>query len=122
MPFLTTYATFVTLQFSIYERYMQYFREKLGPESFAKQELKINSQAGLLAGVFAAACTNSLEDITVAKQTNPETVIRKLIQEQGMSLFTKGLMARISYNAGQSVVFFNLVLYIGKLYDVELSD
>ena len=72
--------------------------------------------------MFAAACTNSLEAITVAKQTNPDTVIRKLIQEQGMSLFTKGLMARISYNAGQSVVFFNLVLYIGKLYNVELSD
>lgn len=39
-----------------------------------------------------------------------------------MSLFTKGLLARVGYNAGQSVVFFNLVLYIGRLYNVELSE
>jgi hypothetical protein len=36
--------------------------------------------AGLSAGVFAAAVTNSLEAITVAKQTNPEVNLRKMIK------------------------------------------
>jgi hypothetical protein len=36
--------------------------------------------AGLSAGVFAAGVTNSLEAITVAKQTNPEVNLRKMIR------------------------------------------
>lgn len=36
--------------------------------------------AGLSAGVFAAAVTNSLEAITVAKQTNPEVNLKNMIK------------------------------------------
>lgn len=35
---------------------------------------------------------------------------------------TKGLLPRVMYNGCQCILFFNLVLYIGKIYDVELSD
>ena len=66
--------------------------------------------------------TNGLEAVTVAKQTNPETKIMEMIREDGLKLLTRGLPARVVYNGGQSLVFFNLVLYIGKLFDVELSD
>jgi len=54
--------------------------------------------AGLMAGVTAATATNGLEAITVAKQTNPEAKIKKIIKEGGLSLMTKGLMARVCYN------------------------
>jgi hypothetical protein len=37
-------------------------------------------QAGLLAGVVAAGLTNSLEAITVAKQTRPDLDMRKMIR------------------------------------------
>ena len=56
-------------------------------------------QAGLLAGVIAAASTNALEAITVAKQTNPDRNLIKMIKQEGVSLMTKGLMARVSYNS-----------------------
>jgi hypothetical protein len=45
-----------------------------------------------------------------------------MIKAEGMSLMTKGLLARVSYNGMQCVLFFNLVLYIGKFYGVELND
>lgn len=46
----------------------------------------------------------------------------KMIRKEGTSLMTKGLLARVAYNGGQSVLFFNLVLYVGKIYNVELSE
>jgi hypothetical protein len=45
-----------------------------------------------------------------------------LVKQERFNLLTKGLFARVYYNSMQSIVFFNLVVYIGKLYDVELSD
>ena len=35
---------------------------------------------------------------------------------------TKGLFARVYYNGAQSLFFFTLVMYIGRIYDVELND
>ena len=113
---------FVGLQFTIYEKTINYYKWKLGEEGFKSRELSVNCLAGLLAGVVAAALTNGLEAITVAKQTNPQINLIEMIGKEGRQLLTKGLMPRLYYNAAQSVVFFNLVLYIGKLYDVELSD
>lgn len=71
---------------------------------------------------MAAALTNSLEAVTVAKQTNPQTNVLKMIKEDGTKLFTRGLSSRVLYNGGQSLVFFSILLQIGKLYNCELSD
>lgn len=122
MPFLATYASYVTLQFTLYERIMQHYKEKHGPEVFEQKEFKINMHAGLIAGVVAAAFTNGLEAITVAKQTNPELNLLAMIRKEGSSLLTKGLLPRVIYNGSQCVLFFNLVLYLGKQYNVNLSD
>ena len=56
-------------------------------------------QAGLLAGIIAAASTNALEAITVATHTNPDKNLIKMIKLEGVSLMTKGLMARVAYNS-----------------------
>ena len=40
----------------------------------------INCFAGFTAGSVAAALTNSLEAVTVAKQTNPQTNVLKMMQ------------------------------------------
>jgi solute carrier family 25 phosphate transporter 3 len=121
-PFLATYCTFVALQFSIYEKMLDYYKKSRSVEQFKTQELRINCFAGFAAGSIGSALTNGLEAVTVAKQTNPETKIMEMIREDGLKLLTRGLPARVVYNGGQSLVFFNLVLYIGKLFDVELSD
>ena len=98
LPFLGTYCSFVALQFTIYEKTMSHFKHVLDEQSFARRELLINCFAGLIAGIVGSGLTNSLEAITVAKQTNPQTNIMKLIQKERFELFTKGLLARVYYN------------------------
>ena len=58
----------------------------------------------------------------MAKQTNPSINLIELIKTEKFGLVTKGLMARIYYNGAQSLLFFTLVMAIGKAYDVELND
>lgn len=52
-------------------------------------------KAGLIAGVTAAIATNSLEAITVAKQTDPDRCIKSMIKEEKSGLLTKGLAPRV---------------------------
>ena len=77
---------------------MSYFKGSMTEEDFAKREVQCNCLAGLLGGVIGAALTNSLEAITVAKQTNPETNISALIKKEKFGLLTKGIFARVYYN------------------------
>ena len=122
LPFLGTYCAFVALQFTIYEKMVTYFKHSLDAETYARREIPVTCFSGFCGGVIGAAMTNALEAITVAKQTDPKTNIRKLITQEGASLLTKGIMARICYNGAQSLLFFTLVMVIGKAYDVELND
>jgi hypothetical protein len=46
----------------------------------------------------------------------------ELVRTERWNLFTKGLMARVAYNSMQSIVLFNIVMQIGQMYNVELSD
>ncbi len=63
-----------------------------------------------------------MESVTVAKQCNPNLDIKAMIKAERSKLLTRGLFARVYYNGAQSLLFFSLVLGIGKLYDVELND
>ena len=51
---------------------------------FHKREFVINMAAGGTAGAIAAGATNSLEAITVAYQTNPNTNISGLLKKEGI--------------------------------------
>lgn len=55
--------------------------------------------ASFLAGAIGSGVTNSLDVITVNKQTNPKLDIKELIKKERWNLFTKGLLARITYNS-----------------------
>lgn len=44
--------------------------------------------------------------------------MRELLQREGRGVFTKGILARVGYTTAQSIVLFNLVKYIGKVFDV----
>ena len=78
--------------------------------------------AGFSAGAFGACLTNGLESITVAKQTNPELNIANLVREQGTQLLTRGLLARVYYNGAQSLIFFSVLLGIGKQHGWHTVD
>lgn len=97
-------------------------KKKTDKETIEKNELLINSVAGLVSGSVGAALTNSIEVITVMKQTNPDVSIRKVIKEQKFSLLTRGILSRVVVNGGQSFLLFNLLRQIGKVYNVELTD
>ena len=78
--------------------------------------------AAFLGGAIGSGLTNAFDVLTINKQTNPSLNLIELIKQERLNLLTKGLFARVYYNSMQSIVFFNLVVYIGKMYDVELSD
>jgi hypothetical protein len=78
--------------------------------------------AAFLGGAIGSGLTNAFDVLTINKQTNPGIKLMDLVREERFNLLTKGLLARVYYNSMQSIVFFHLVMYIGKIYDVELSD
>eukprot|EP00347_Sterkiella_histriomuscorum_P010096 403338693 len=120
-PFLITYCMCVSIQFTIYEYIMKFYKIQYG-DNFKDHEFRINMIASFLGGAIGSGLTNSFDVITINKQANPETNIKELIKKERFGLLTKGLLARVYYNSMQSIVFFNLVMYIGKIYNVELSD
>jgi hypothetical protein len=89
---------------------------------YERREFVLNMIAGGTAGACAAAVTNSLEAITVQQQTNPNFKVKELLQKEGYALLTRGLAARIYYNGLQSIVLFNLIKYIGKVFNVQIED
>lgn len=122
-PFLITYCVCVSIQFTIYETIVSHYKLKYRtPEEYEKHEFKVNMLASVLGGAIGSGLTNCFDVLTINKQTNPDINLIELIKKERSKLLTKGLFARVYYNSMQSIVFFNLVLYIGKIYNVELSD
>lgn len=102
---------------------MASYKKKLGDKKFQENELKINFWCGLVAGSISAAVTNPLECITVNKQVNANFSTLNFIKKEGLWNFCmKGIGPRVAYNGCQSIIFFTLVLEIGKLFNVELGD
>ena len=114
----------VSIQFTIYESVMKYFKLKYSKEEgeFEKKELQINMLAGFLAGAISSGLTNSFDMVTINKQTNPDLKIWEIIKTERLNLLTKGLLARVYLHSMQSLVFFHLVLHIGKIYNVDISE
>ena len=64
---MTTYTVFVALQFTIYEKIIQYYKRKYSKDKFLEREFWINCWAGFLGGSIGASLTNAFEAVTVAK-------------------------------------------------------
>ena len=106
----------------MYEKTIVYFKKRLDAKEYEESEIKIHCLAGLLGGALGSAMTNSLETITVAKQTRPDLRVLDIIKTERGSLLTQGLIPRVYYNSLQSLVFFSILITIGKIYRVELSE
>ena len=78
--------------------------------------------ASFLAGAVGSAVTNAFDVLTINKQAMPETSLLELIKKERHNLLTKGLLARVFLNSLHSIFFFTLIMYIGKVYNVELSE
>jgi len=77
---------------------MSHFKSQMSTSQFSQKEIPINCFAGLISGVISAIFTNSLETITVAKQTNPSIDLRQMIKTERTKLLTRGLFASVYYN------------------------
>lgn len=120
-PFLIMFATTISLQFTVYESYIKYIKDR-HMESWVKRELSHIVLASFLAGAIGSGVTNGLEVLVVTKQTKPEANLLKIVKKEKFGLLTKGLGARVYYQSIQSIVFFSTVTYVGKLFNVELED
>ena len=73
LPFLVTYCLCVSVQFTIYEYMMKFFKTYYSGEGeFQKREFRINMLAAFLGGAIGSGITNAFDVLTINKQTNPE--------------------------------------------------
>jgi hypothetical protein len=88
LPFVVTYCMCVSIQFTIYESVMKYFKLKYSKEEgeLEKKELQINMLAGFLAGAISSGLTNSFEMVIINKQTNPDLKIWEMIKTERFNL------------------------------------
>ena len=102
---------------------MDFYKHRASSEeAYYKKEFTYNVIASFWAGALASGLTNGFEVLAVNKQANPHINLLSLIKREKANLFTKGLGARVYYMSLQSVFFFTCVLYIGKLYNVDLTE
>jgi len=121
LPFLIMFASTISLQFTVYESYIKFIKDRY-MESWNNRELFHIILASFLAGAIGSGVTNGLEVLVVTKQTKPKANLMKIVKREKFGLLTKGLGARVYYQSIQSVIFFSTVTYVGKLFDVELED
>ncbi len=120
-PFLIMFATTISLQFTVYESYIKYVKEKY-MESWMNREVLHIINASFLAGAIGSGVTNWLEVLVVTKQTKPDANLMEIVKREKFGLLTKGLGARVYYQSIQSIFFFSTVTYAGRLFNVELED
>jgi len=113
---MTCSVTCSVLQYSIFGYLMNYYKRSMEPRQFANQEMQITCMSGLLSGVIASTATNWLEIFTVAKQVSAQATFRGVAQQEGLNMLTKGLLPRVTYSAAGSIVFFPVLMMIGKEY------
>jgi len=128
--FLVTYTMFVSLEFTIFEGMIDMFkkRSKMGSEGsedfLAKFEPSYKQIiiSAFLSGAIASSLTNAPQVITYKKQISPEAKVMDIVRQEKLKLLTKGLLARVYYNAFQAVVLFSMLSFVGKSFNVNLTD
>lgn len=121
LPYLSMFTTMISIQFTVYESYIKFMKDR-DLESFQKKQPMHIVSASFLAGVIGSAATNGFEVLVVTKQTKPETKILDIIKKDKFNLLIKGLGARVYSHSLHSILFFSTVTYIGKLFNVELEE
>ena len=81
-------------------------------------------EAALIGGLISGCLMNSFECIVylrLADQDSQKTIF-DIYREQGRKLFTKGLGTRILMTQCYSLMYFNMLFYLGKAFDCDLLD
>ena len=108
----------------IYETYMDLKKKKDGLKVYRENQGRYVVEAALMGGALSGILMNSFECIVylrMAEQESHKTIL-EIYQEQGSKLFTKGLGTRIIMTQGYSLLYFNLLFYLGKIFNCDLND
>jgi hypothetical protein len=65
---------------------------------------------------------NSFECCMYLRIAGSDKSISDIYKEQGRKLFTKGLGSRVVMTCGYSLMYFNLLYYLGKAFNCDLLD
>ena len=122
--FLTNYIGSYTIQFVFYETYMDMKKRRWGMDEFKQNENRYVVEAALLGGAISGLLMNSFECVMYLRMAEMESQksILQIYKENGKNLFTKGLGTRIIMTCGYSLMQFNLLFYLGKLFNCDLLD
>lgn len=116
------YSLNYSIQIALYETFIDFFKEN-HPDKYYGNEFYYISQSAFLCGAVGSAVSNPLEVISVNKQADPQILIRQIVREQGYyNLFSRGMLARVGYHSTQAVGVFLLIHYIGKAFNVDLTE
>lgn len=94
-------------------------------DEFKRREGWLVVQAACLSGIILSTLMNSLECFMYARMAEPEgkLTMKEVFNKHGISLFTKGLETRIVMTSGYSIMIFNCLYYLGKVFNCDiLSD
>ena len=122
--FLVNYVLSYSILMVIYETYMDLKKAKHGLEKFKRNENRYVVEAALLGGFLSGLLMNSFECIVVLRMADQEAnkSIIEIYKEQGRKLFTKGLGTRIIMTQGYTLLHFNMLFHLGRMFDCDLLD
>eukprot|EP00355_Strombidium_rassoulzadegani_P010708 CAMPEP_0168621744 /NCGR_PEP_ID=MMETSP0449_2-20121227/7870_1 /TAXON_ID=1082188 /ORGANISM="Strombidium rassoulzadegani, Strain ras09" /LENGTH=249 /DNA_ID=CAMNT_0008662909 /DNA_START=574 /DNA_END=1319 /DNA_ORIENTATION=+ len=122
--FLVNFVLSNTIQLVIYETYMDLKKKKVGNREFKLNEGRYVIEAALLGGFITGSLLNSFECVMymkMAEQVKGKTLLQ-IYKDSGTQMLTKGVGTRILMTQGYSLLYFNLLYYLGLAFDCDLLD
>jgi hypothetical protein len=90
-------------------------------------EDKMNELAYILAssfmgGLIGSGLSNGFEVVAVQKQADSSIKVMDIVHKERFNLLKKGIIPRMIYHSQQSMFLFMCVHYIGKAFDVDITE
>ena len=118
------YVLSSTIQLAIYETYMDLKKKKQSKQDFKYNENRYVVEAALIGGFLSGILMNSFECVMYLRMADQDSnnSLVEIYRDQGSKLFTKGLGTRIVMTQGYSLMYFNLLFYLGKIFNCDLLE
>ena len=118
------YVLSSTIQLEIYETYMDLKKKKQSKQDFKYNENRYVVEAALIGGFLSGILMNSFECVMYLRMADQDSnnSLVEIYRDQGSKLFTKGLGTRIVMTQGYSLMYFNLLFYLGKIFNCDLLE
>ena len=121
-PFFAMFTLYTAIQFTCYEEMMRIFKvDQNSLQSEGNGKLISVFTSSVISGAIASLLTNWLEVFTIKRQINPKARIKDIWHEEGIAIFTKGILPRTLFNMCQSAMIFSLLGFWCNNYGIEFD-